>query len=260
MEPGYVYWVYQNELGGRYSSAVDLASYYPQFYREVLVDQLSRWVYLLPFALFVLLSPKQVRKNGSLLVILCAVIYLLIIENAATKHEWYQLPIIPLLLFLVVMGAYQLSRSIHHLSSLNLRHIQTVVIGFLVIWCSLTWFDRYKERSTEVEVRPIHKDFYTVTSWLRGMNTTDKFYEFVFLDNNYSAHNWWYIEQLVDKGSHIELSSSTDQLKAGSVVLLYQKDLLEELERRFNVVTIESDGYTKLVLLKAKEKESTEVE
>jgi 4-amino-4-deoxy-L-arabinose transferase-like glycosyltransferase len=252
MEPGYIYWVNYNELGGRYSTASSLAPQYPQFYREVLIDQLRRWVYLLPLALFVLLSPKQVKKNGSLLAFLCATIYIFIIENAGTKHAHYQLPIIPILSFLMVLGTFQLIDSIQRAIRLNPKLIKTAVVGFLVIWCSLSWFSRFTERLAEVEIRPFHKDLYTVTNWLREMNMTEESYDFVFLDKNYSAHNWWYIEQLVDKGSTIELSSSTDELNTEKIVLLYQKELMDALEKRFKIIPIKSDGHTRLVLLKAK--------
>ncbi|MCB0735491.1 MAG: glycosyltransferase family 39 protein, partial [Bacteroidetes bacterium] len=165
LEPGYLHWVWMNDLGGRYASAIDAAGYYPQFYWEVLQDQLHGLIYLIPATLLLIFVRKEWRQRGILLMLIAVLLYAVIIQSASTKHEWYLLPIIPLLFYLAVSGCYSLAQFLDKRLRMTRGRIRVITLWILSVIGGWFWLIRADERMQETAIRPEHNDYYSVTQW-----------------------------------------------------------------------------------------------
>lgn len=104
-DPGYLAAVRANELDGRYGQALDGHNGPWTHYVDIMyVREFESWLWWLLPAVLVWWQPdRRVRRAGSLL-LLVVLSWLLLISSAATKLDWYALPIYPPLALLLGLG------------------------------------------------------------------------------------------------------------------------------------------------------------
>lgn len=103
-DPGYLWSVWQFELGGRYLTTLANLDGGPLYYPTVLFGLFEPGFILVPLALLTLLRNASARRETVLLCLLAAGLMLLAITSAATKAFWYAAPLVPLLSLAVGIG------------------------------------------------------------------------------------------------------------------------------------------------------------
>ena len=104
-DPGYLQAVWQNELGGRFSSALEGHAQGRLFYIKILMSfEPGIIMVLLPLATFTLLGVDARRRSLATLCVLCAATILLVLTAARSKIYWYATPIFPLLAIVAALG------------------------------------------------------------------------------------------------------------------------------------------------------------
>ena len=122
-EPGYLRAVVFNELGGRFSGAIEghggpwwyylseAAAPWPLWFRwpvpeSQVMGSAFPWSWLAPLsALLALMSLRPAVRRAALLIVVVTAAYLVIISGAATKLTWYLAPTFPLIAIVTALGA-----------------------------------------------------------------------------------------------------------------------------------------------------------
>ncbi len=112
LQPGYLQLVWENELGGRYGTALETHKgdfwYYWRWLRE---GGFSYWYFLLlPAAFAALFSRETAWRRLGVLSLTCMLSIMLIISAAATKLGWYMLPAYPFMALLCGLFLDQVCR------------------------------------------------------------------------------------------------------------------------------------------------------
>jgi 4-amino-4-deoxy-L-arabinose transferase-like glycosyltransferase len=104
VQPGYLWDVWQNELGGRYQTSNSHLAGGPLYYVSVLLMRFEPGFVLLPRGIVPLLRQHTDRRNIALICLCAAGSLLLVITSSATKTWWYAAPAVPLLSLAVGVG------------------------------------------------------------------------------------------------------------------------------------------------------------
>ncbi len=110
--PGYLQAVQQNELGGRYTQALEHnKGVFLYYYNNMLYYQFSIWIWLLlPGAIAGVFFDDGRYRDLTVYLTLLAVTFFLIISTAQTKLFWYAMPMYPFMAILVaffIAGVWQ---------------------------------------------------------------------------------------------------------------------------------------------------------
>ena len=118
--PGYIKTVWANELGGRYTSAIEGHDSYPLIYYDFLKTQFSYWYLLvLPGILYGIYSNQKWLKDLTVFITILTAIYFLILSNAKTAVFWYSLPAYPFLSVLVAIFIYTIFNALADIGALK---------------------------------------------------------------------------------------------------------------------------------------------
>ena len=107
LNPGYLQAVWENELGGRLSTALEGHQRPMEYYISRMFSwQFRPWIFLLPAALLLGYWQYKHTLTAQMVIFLSlnAFVFLLIISLAQTKLGWYNAPVFPLLAFLIGIG------------------------------------------------------------------------------------------------------------------------------------------------------------
>ncbi len=135
MKPGYLMWIWEYDLGGRYTNTIEQHSHPFKFYFDLLFrERFHYWLWFLPISLLIPWIRKSEWRNLSLLSFFCALFYLLVVSASETKLHWYDAPAYIPLALVVGIGVYELWRGFSELSTsilpANKSAILTVVFVF----------------------------------------------------------------------------------------------------------------------------------
>ena len=108
VEPGFLKLVWENEIGGRYSSAIDNHKEPWYYYIEYLWNgAFIPWLYFMPIGIFYVYKFGEYRlKKLMNILLLTSLFYLLIISYASTKLEWYAATIYPIWAIISALGIW----------------------------------------------------------------------------------------------------------------------------------------------------------
>ena len=104
VDPGYLWDVWRNELGGRYATTNSDLHAETLYYVTELLSRFEPGLTLLPLTILPLLRQNPDRRNVALICLCSASSVLLAITTAATKTWWYAAPVVPLLALAVGIG------------------------------------------------------------------------------------------------------------------------------------------------------------
>lgn len=112
LQPGYLQLVWDNELGGRYGTALEThKGDFWQYWRWLREVGLSCWyLLLLPAAFAAVLSREEGWRRLGVMSLACMLSIMLIISSSATKLGWYMLPAYPFMALLCGMFLDQACR------------------------------------------------------------------------------------------------------------------------------------------------------
>ncbi|MFC5270812.1 ArnT family glycosyltransferase [Adhaeribacter terreus] len=140
MNPGYLQAVYENELGGRYLTALDDLHKHPAdwYLQNIRKEKYKFWLPVLLLSVWVLLwQSAVVVKRFAVLAIVLLGLYLLIISTAQTKLYWYDAPAYPFMAVLIALGVTILLQGAAQL--LNVKHTAFFFTGSVLLLCLLPY-------------------------------------------------------------------------------------------------------------------------
>ena len=129
--PGYLHAVWMNEIYGRYFAPQEGHTHDVWYYLRHTYESkgFHPWVFFLPFA-FIIGYFNEKTKAITQLILINALVFLWILSNGGTKLEWYPLPIIPSLSFLIGIALAWLWE---HMRSLVSLPYQPILAGLFIL-------------------------------------------------------------------------------------------------------------------------------
>ncbi|WP_074987986.1 ArnT family glycosyltransferase [Rufibacter ruber] len=242
--PGYLEAVYQNELGGRYLTAIEGHTGGFWFYYDDLINYRFPEFYLfIPCGVVIGLASKErpFRKMAAFS-FLVTLTFFLIISTGKTKLPWYDVPLFPFYALLSAITLYCFF-TILKKSTLITSLFQWNPLPFLLLF--LLFINPYKrmkdkvmnpvEASSDVE---LYEMGYYLKDAVKGKHPTqDRFFVF----EGYNPHNNFYIHMLKERGVTTGLKE-WNSLAEGDKITTYQKTIQQHIEENYHTTRMEEAG------------------
>ncbi len=243
-DPGYLQAVWLNDFG-RYAEATPenrhaFSFYLLNFHRW----RLSFWYLLIPCGIALgLFSKAENIKRLSVFSALTSFCYLLLISFSQTKLYWYDAQLYPffaILIAIFVHFVFEILQDIPAFSHKLTFNIVPYIFLFLIL---LIPYRDIMSHSLNPKVHPLVKrPFYEVSYQLQAASHGKQNLQADYLlYEGYYAHLRPYLYLLQKKGtclSHLDWR----QLKAGDRVLVPQKNIQRELEKRYRYRVLRKKG------------------
>lgn len=250
--PGYLQAVWENELGGRYSTVLEEHKGPWNFYllRLLNTDLIPWWWLVLPGLLIGLFHQDlQIRRwtgmFGSL-----ALTYLIIISGASTKLEWYSAPLYPVFAALAAVPIHFLFTVLFQetwtkglLRGRVLPYILLFVVFLMPYSATIACVYFPKERDWDGE---IYGCAYAMQEALR---TNKPFDVDAVCYDAYNAHLMFYIWRLNDRGDRVQ-SISKVALKPGMKAIASEAFVRSYIESNYLYELESTDGPVNIYLIK----------
>lgn len=242
--PGYIQAVIDNEITGRYLSAIETHNQSISFYFDNLLHgRYAYWIYILPIALvFGFFTKDSFQKQLHVFLSICVVLFFTIISTAESKLAWYDAPIYPLLAILIAMFLY---RCIHIVISKiakpnsKLVWVETIAIVILVA------FPYYQKVQAITHTKELaHEEaFYSIEYFLRDAENVlskDKAY-FVAYDG-YDVQVEFYTTALRQQGYNIDFGP-VSAIKQTDFVIAHQPEVIEYIQENYDWTFQKYNGF-----------------
>lgn len=234
LNPGYLQAVWDNELGGRYSNALEDHSGPFMFYFDSLTDDhFSIWYLMVPIGVIIGFLAKDERiRRLTLFSLVLTVWYWLIISSAQTKLAWYEVPLFPWLSILVGIGIYMVFKVVMESTMAQQSLAFNIVPWLMLLYIFQTPYSNTVDRVYFPKEHPWDKEMYEIFHYLQKSgkgraNLTTK----MVCAIDYQVPYLFYQYLLEQKGKHIELTRVND-LEVGDTVLIhyqYHKNLVDSV-------------------------------
>jgi 4-amino-4-deoxy-L-arabinose transferase-like glycosyltransferase len=229
--PGYIKAVYENELGGRFSTVLEEHHGNIWYYTGDLErNGFYFWYVLAALGVITGLGSENDRFIRQLTLWLgtAALTYLLIISKAATKLNWYDIPAIPLLAMLAAISLYSISRKLQFASdsqrilALGIGLVTYFLIPYRYIFKTGAGLATHTE-SDEFRPAQFFKQALMSSENLQGVYIAHE----PALDQNHI----WYIELLIEKKGI--KTRGPAQIDVGKTVITFQPASEKFLEKHY---------------------------
>lgn len=262
VDPGYFQLVWGNELGGRYFEAKE-GHGRPFFYYFRLVHQYRLffpWQYLVPVGFYALLIDRDRRSFGTYLLVL-VLSFLLILCSAATKLDWYILPVLPLLALVVgdlIAGIFKgLSQRFGQVVGSRQQLLPGVLLALVVFgfpyWRAVQKVYHSKHTGPERE-RMLYRDFFrqlspderVLTVLLPAYNGHFTFYQQWYQPQGYEIKAVY----LRAPEPEVQVNATTDtNFSPATLVVVCEKAAAEFMDAHYQSETIRNWETCKLLRL-----------
>lgn len=235
--PGYIAAVQANELGGRFSAAVESHTGDQWFYWDYLVKQhYSYWCLLvLPGVVIGLAAVHDTLQRFTGYVGLLCSVYLLVISNAATKLSWYDMPMFPFMAFLCAISLWSLFNMLLSQegwkSSLRVNVLPFLVIAFICFAPYRTIIETVFDPKPDPGSVWAESMGYFMKDNLSGKRNDGSF---SITANGEEQHLMWYQRALNARGRQIDFRFP-DQVKPGQELAVYQDNVRDYVQAHFHV-------------------------
>ena len=245
VNPGYLDAVRANELGGRYATVNESHAAPAHWYVGNLVGYRFRpWVLWWAAGLLLgALSKDKLVRAATLFSALFCGIHLAIISSAATKLEWYDLPLYPFSALTAGTGIYALSAAIYRLALRRVGTQHSAALLLATVLAILPFALPYRAALLRVfqhELNywdpPFETDAASYMQQLHRGQRKRRVDAFVWKD--YNASIAWYRSVIYGFRDSTE-TVALDSLKAGQHVFTFQPQVQAGLTARFIADTIE---------------------
>lgn len=238
--PGYLEAVWENELGGRYATTLE-GHDHPFSYYYIGMKQWRNtfWFYfILPAFLAGFFIRNRETRKLSLFNLLMILPYFLIISNAQTKLEWYDIPLYPFLSIQIGILLYFIWQWINKFIYQKQLKAFAAIIAFLLVfffpfrqcWNFIHYF---KENAWDIAP---HQQGYFLQNAIR-QNRDLRDYYFCYTD--YHGQIKFYIEALRHQGVKVDLHHTLDYVPPGKKLVVSQKSVTDSLQKGFIVQKLE---------------------
>jgi len=243
ISPGYLQAVQENELGGRYLTALEDHNEGFWFYLNNLINyQYSYWIILVPVGLLVALTSKnQLKKKLGIFTLLMIVVFFLIISTAKTKLVWYDIPLYP---FMAISVAFFIHFIIETLESKQILKkplkFNLLPITFFILVLIYPYNEIFRKTNKQQEIDWAF-DIFRVSNYLRDATKgkIEVSNEVIVLSHDtYNGHIKFYVNILNDEGKNITFKLA-ENLETNDVVLVYQDEIKQQIEKTYDVELLE---------------------
>jgi 4-amino-4-deoxy-L-arabinose transferase-like glycosyltransferase len=233
--PGFISAVHENELGGRFLTAIEGHQQGFWFYFNNFINfQLSGWHLLVPcgFALGLVSKDPRIKKITLFSALLISTFFL-IISTAQTKLEWYDVPLYPFLAILVAVFLHFIFQWLQNLEWA--KHTLAVnVLPFLFLFLvGIGPYQKIFAKTYNPQEYDWDKDFYEISYFLkdavRGNHNLDGQY---ILYDGYHLHLLFYVNILNDYGVRVSFKR-WEELEAGDTVIANQNQVKQYLDDHY---------------------------
>lgn len=250
INPGYLKYVSDNELLGRYNEVQHNSSQGFWFYLKALKASRFNWwyIYAVLGVILGLFSKKKQVKNLTIYATLLSVLFLLIISLSKTKLSWYDLPVFPFLALLTSIFLVQVASLLGKVSTTKSKVTKILFpIAFIILLLYRPYVETINSISKKESVAYIetHMISYFLRDALRGKQNAE---DVVVLYDGYAPHIRFYVNALQDKGIHVDIKNYK-YLKEGDVVIANQWHVQDYLEKNYPLKGIrayDEENYNKL--------------
>jgi len=247
---GYLLAVWNNELGGRFSNALENNNQsFWYYYDNLLNRRYAYWFLLIPVGIAVGLLNKNSRiKRITTLSTLLVLTYILIISSAKTKLAWYDVPMYPFLAILSTNGIY-LIYSILKDTNISNKFISLNILPVLFLF--IIGVQPYREimHLTYKPVEVSWSKIYRISYHLKNLLDKDLPLDFDYiLYDGYHAHIDYYVTLLGQQNKSTKLMTIS-KLKENDIVIVAQQKLIDELEDHFEFEIVKETTQIKIYKL-----------
>lgn len=191
--PGYIAAVKQNELGGRYNTTLEnhKASFW--FYYDLLASQrFSAWhLFIIPGIVTGLFLKDSWLKRAISYFAVAAISYWIIISSAATKLEWYDLPMMPLISVLAGVFFYQIYTVLANSDILH-TYLFKPALGLIFIY--IVMYPPYRAKMDKILLPNNGEEVSQMATYLQGALHGDRNIDgYYFSWTEYHAEQKWYL-------------------------------------------------------------------
>jgi len=193
--PGYLQAVYENELGGRFSTVNEGHEGPWHFYWDAIRwRSFGEWYWVLPSAIVALFfMGSNIKRRAMAFSLFAAILFIVIISSSATKLEWYSMPAYPL--FAIVAGL--LFNQLANVAALLPKINRTWAIVLLITIFSVqpTWnlYNYIKRNYDDLEQDSFYSTAYYFKDIMKGNKELKK--ETTFLYSSYSLQFYFMLMQ-----------------------------------------------------------------
>lgn len=248
---GYLRAVYENELGGRYLSALEEHSREPLFYlKELRHGVYSYFFYpsIIAF-LFNLISRNNSLRRLNILSFSIAGFILLIISIGKTKLPWYVLPVVPFLSISLGIGLYRIGRWLR--IQIENNKIAYPILSLLLILILFTPYKNVIKMNTNRSETDIeyYSRFNIIKKVVDKELVFDKSFTFLYNDNN--QDHVFYKYKMWDRGIEAQ-THWYHHIKVGDILLINSQEAEDEVGKDFDYEVVYEDITSKVICVISK--------
>ncbi len=242
--PGYLAAVQENELGGRYLEVLENHKHeFSYYYDNFMKYKLEYWHLFIPLGFVIgFVSKDEKIKKLTLFCTLMISTFFLIISTSQTKLAWYDVPLYPFFAIIAAIFIYfifDLLRNSNFAKEKLTRNVFPYVFLFLVMAVPYQTIFAKTNGAKEIEAE---KGFYEISQYLKdAVQGNHDLNNKLLLYDGYSAHNWFYIIKLNQKGVNTAIKDWT-KLEANEVVYTFQNNIKEYLEEHYDIEVVDVYG------------------
>lgn len=241
--PGFIQAVFDNELGGRYTTPKE--GHYGDFYfyfKLITNHHFNHW-YLLLLCGFLLgiFSNHKIFKNIAIYSTLLILTYLLVISGAATKLDWYDLPMYPFMALLATIFIHYIFhflvswKKLSHGLRFNILPTLFLLLMFANPYAE-TWDNTYWPPEPKI-FKHEYQIGYTLKDAVDNRINLDGY---KLLHKGSNTH-WYFYQLMLDKrGQKLEFGDYKN-LDSGDRVIIHQPPVLHYVDSAYTIDTLEVD-------------------
>lgn len=243
VNPGYLQAVWNNELGGRYGSALEGHHQPWNFYITMLMEHhFVSWWLLVPLGLFIGLAHRDEHiRRWTWLLAGMGSIYLYVISSAGTKLEWYSAPLFPVLCGLAAIPVHVLLQWTFTEGRSGAFLTKRVLPWALLFMVFLQPYSSIIGRTYFPKEYPWERDLYAVSAYLHRAVRGGPLEADVFCHDTYNAHLTFYAWLLKDQGRSLR-SVSKHELEPGMRAMAGEATVKETIEQLYAYRVVHEDG------------------
>jgi len=251
-DSGYLKAVYENELGGRYLTALEGHKEKKDFYFWELKDNLFTFFFwLLPFALVLnlIVKDKLSRRISNFAFGIVLTIFI-VISIGQTKLTWYAFPILPFLAIIVATSFNTIQTWL-----LSFKKYRTIRIVFIIVAVLSTFFYPYKEISRHFykqKEEEWFQDYYSRLEIMKKLINKELVYNdtLVYINQDNQQDFLFYIYAMNHYGIAND-RKEIHQLEVEELVQINEPKTDNEIKAKFEYDTLYHHIQSKIVRLKA---------
>lgn len=238
--PGYLLAVWQNELGGRYTTVIEAHNGSWTYYLEYLQNSgFKSWFALIFVGVVIgLVYNKGEFKSLTIYLSISIISFYVIISGSKTQLDWYDMPAYPMLSCIVALLFLMLFEILYK----NDGHGKSIIIVSTIL-LFLVLFIPYKnmvEVSSNDEYPAWSEENHWMAIYLRSATQNNNKIKYtMFIENSSRGQNLTYYFKILDRNNTLRFKK-TDDISVGDTITVYETLIHEIVKKTYNIVALDS--------------------